>query len=75
VTNIETEQATEQAAVDNGAPLLTVDGLRVSFGRAEVVNGVSFTTRPGRCLAIVGESGSGKSVTARTLVGLTGPGA
>ena len=75
MTNIETEQATEQAAVDNGAPLLTVDGLRVSFGRAEVVNGVSFTTRPGRCLAIVGESGSGKSVTARTLVGLTGPGA
>ena len=28
--------------------------------------------RPGRCVAIVGESGSGKSVTARTLVGLTG---
>ena len=29
----------------------------------------------GECVAIVGESGSGKSVTARTLVGLTGPGA
>ena len=42
-------------------------------GDTEVVKGISFTTRPGRCLAIVGESGSGKSVTARTLVGLTGP--
>ena len=55
-------------------PLLHVDNLRVSFGDAEVVKGISFTARAGRCLAIVGESGSGKSVTARTLVGLTGPG-
>jgi peptide/nickel transport system ATP-binding protein len=52
--------------------LLTVENLRVVFGDTEVVRGISFTTHPGRCLAIVGESGSGKSVTARTLVGLTG---
>jgi peptide/nickel transport system ATP-binding protein len=57
-----------------GSPLLTVENLRVSFGSTEVVKGITFTTRLGRCLAIVGESGSGKSVTARTLVGLTGPG-
>ncbi len=56
-------------------PLLRVADLRVSFARTEVVKGISFTVRAGRCLAIVGESGSGKSVTARTLVGLTGPGA
>jgi peptide/nickel transport system ATP-binding protein len=56
-----------------GTPLLHVENLRVSFGDTEVVKGISFTTRVGRCLAIVGESGSGKSVTARTLVGLTGP--
>jgi peptide/nickel transport system ATP-binding protein len=66
--------ATEQTAIDAaaGTPLLTVENLRVSFGNAEVVKGISFTAHPGRCLAIVGESGSGKSVTARTLVGLTG---
>jgi peptide/nickel transport system ATP-binding protein len=56
--------------------LLRVENLRVAFGDRRdprsVVNGVSFTLAPGRCLAIVGESGSGKSVTARTLVGLTG---
>ena len=56
-----------------GTALLHVENLRVSFGDTEVVKGISFTTRVGRCLAIVGESGSGKSVTARTLVGLTGP--
>lgn len=66
---------TDVAAVD---PLLTVENLDVAFGPAQarrpVVKGVSFTVEPGRCTAIVGESGSGKSVTARTLVGLTGPG-
>ncbi|MFD7068996.1 dipeptide ABC transporter ATP-binding protein [Streptomyces sp. NPDC059913] len=62
---------------DSGA-LLTVEGLRVSFaargGRTDAVRGIDFTLHAGQCLAIVGESGSGKSVTARTLVGLTGPG-
>jgi peptide/nickel transport system ATP-binding protein len=57
-----------------GEALLKVENLRVSFGQTEVVKGISFTARAGRCLAIVGESGSGKSVTARTLVGLTGSG-
>ncbi|MDA9481431.1 ABC transporter ATP-binding protein [Bradyrhizobium sp. CCBAU 11445] len=56
--------------------LLTVDSLRVSFGRGNdekaVVRNISFSLRPGRCLAIVGESGSGKSVTARALIGLAG---
>ncbi len=68
-----TEEDTSEAAARTGT-LLTVQNLRVSFGETEVVSGISFTTRLGRCLAIVGESGSGKSVTARTLVGLTGPG-
>jgi peptide/nickel transport system ATP-binding protein len=67
---------TERApAGPDGSALLTVENLRVRFGSTEVVKGISFTTRLGRCLAIVGESGSGKSVTARTLVGLTGSGA
>ncbi|MGD0701675.1 MAG: ABC transporter ATP-binding protein [Trebonia sp.] len=67
-----TDENTDNTAT--GTPLLQVENLRVSFGDTEVVKGISFTTRIGRCLAIVGESGSGKSVTARTLVGLTGPG-
>jgi peptide/nickel transport system ATP-binding protein len=58
--------------VSVAAPLLVVDGLRVSFGSGPVVDGVSFTLAAGECVAIVGESGSGKSVTARALLGLTG---
>lgn len=64
----------EEVAQGKG-PVLTVKNLRVSFGDNVVVKGISFSATPGRCLAIVGESGSGKSVTARTLVGLTGDGA
>ncbi|MCL9762821.1 ABC transporter ATP-binding protein [Frankia sp. AiPa1] len=65
-------------------PALVVDGLTVTFDGASrrggnrqvhAVRDVSFTLERGECLAIVGESGSGKSVTARTLVGLTGRGA
>ncbi|MDL9947110.1 ABC transporter ATP-binding protein [Gordonia sp. ABSL11-1] len=60
---------------DADQPLAAVRDLRVSFGGREVVRGVSFEVNAGECLAIVGESGSGKSVTARTLIGLTGDGA
>jgi peptide/nickel transport system ATP-binding protein len=60
------------------AEVLRVRDLHVHFGtgpaRREVVKGVSFVLRAGECFAIVGESGSGKSVTARTVLGLTGDG-
>ncbi|QAY71595.1 dipeptide ABC transporter ATP-binding protein [Xylanimonas protaetiae] len=59
-------------------PLVSVENLTVDFAlgpgrRTRAVDGVSFTVHSGQCVAIVGESGSGKSVTARTLLGLTGP--
>ncbi|MBV1777923.1 ABC transporter ATP-binding protein [Paeniglutamicibacter sp. ABSL32-1] len=56
------------------APILRVENLGVSFGETPVVLDVSLTVDPGECLALVGESGSGKSVTARSLIGLAGPG-
>jgi len=57
-------------------PIVDVRGMRVSFparnGSIEVVHGIDFHIEPGECVAIVGESGSGKTVTARSLIGLTG---
>lgn len=52
--------------------MITAKNLSVRFGSTLAVNNVSFTVQPGRCLALVGESGSGKSVTARSLLGLSG---
>jgi ABC-type glutathione transport system ATPase component/ABC-type dipeptide/oligopeptide/nickel transport system permease subunit len=71
-------RSTEVDAVqgdDGTAALLDVRGLDIAFGDRPVVQDVSFTLRPGECVAIVGESGSGKSVTARALLGLAGSGA
>ncbi|MBL1074767.1 ATP-binding cassette domain-containing protein [Nocardia sp. 2] len=52
-------------------PVLRVRGLTVGHGRAEpVVADLSFTLRPGECLAVTGRSGIGKTTVARALAGL-----
>jgi peptide/nickel transport system ATP-binding protein len=55
------------------APLLDVRDLRIQFGAAEAVRGISFAMEPGEVLGLMGESGSGKSATALAILGLLGP--
>ncbi|QFY08918.1 ATP-binding cassette domain-containing protein [Nonomuraea phyllanthi] len=52
---------------------LTVKDLRVSYGPAVPVKGVSFTVGAGERVSLVGESGSGKSLTALAASGLVEP--
>ncbi|MGO9525653.1 dipeptide ABC transporter ATP-binding protein [Mycobacterium sp.] len=56
-------------------PLLSVEGLEVTFGtEAPAVCGVDLAVLPGQTVAVVGESGSGKSTTAAAVLGLLPPG-
>jgi peptide/nickel transport system ATP-binding protein len=55
--------------------LLDIRDLRIRFGAAEAVRGISLQLDEGEVLGLVGESGSGKSVTALAIMGLLGPAA
>ncbi|SJM61999.1 ABC transporter ATP-binding protein [Gulosibacter sp. 10] len=64
-----------QARPGADEPLLDVRGLRIGFGGSEIVRGLDLRIARGECLGLIGSSGSGKSLTARSLIGLAGPGA
>lgn len=50
-------------------PLMEARELRKSFGRREVLMGVSFSVMPGTLVGIAGENGSGKTTLLRILAG------
>lgn len=52
---------------------LMYSALRKSFGRREILAGVDFTLRSGRCLILCGENGAGKSTLLRILAGMERP--
>ena len=57
------------------AGLLEIQDLRIRFGKAEAVHGISLRLDEGEVLGLVGESGSGKSATALGILGLLRPAA
>lgn len=56
--------------MNQSTPILSVEGLCVSYGSATVVKDLSFTLAKGQTLGIVGTSGSGKSTVALAILGL-----
>ncbi len=54
-------------------PIITIRGLRKSFGSQEVLKGIDLDLRKGENLVVLGKSGTGKSVLIKCLVGLIHP--
>jgi lipooligosaccharide transport system ATP-binding protein len=60
-------------ALDN--VILSVVGLRKSYGDTEVVKGLDFAIQRGECFGLLGPNGAGKTTTLRCCLGLTDPNA
>ncbi|HWO85994.1 MAG TPA: ATP-binding cassette domain-containing protein, partial [Stellaceae bacterium] len=56
-------------------PILTVSGVRVSYGRIEAVRGADLTVGPGEFVGVIGSNGAGKSSLLRAIAGVLKPAA
>jgi len=54
-------------------PVLSVEDLRVSYGRVEAVRGVSFAVEQGSLVTLVGANGAGKSSVINAVSGMLRP--
>ena len=52
---------------------IEIDRLVRRFGRADAVNGLSLSVRPGRCYGFFGRNGAGKTTTIKCLLNLLRP--
>ena len=53
------------------APLIQIRDIHKSFGKIEVLKGISLDVTKGEAVCIIGPSGSGKSTILRCINGLT----
>ncbi|HWX07830.1 MAG TPA: ABC transporter ATP-binding protein [Bradyrhizobium sp.] len=53
--------------------MLRVEGLQTSYGRSQVLFGLSLSIQKGEMVALMGRNGMGKTTTVRSIMGLTSP--
>jgi ABC-2 type transport system ATP-binding protein len=54
-------------------PLVSVSGLRKSFGSNDALSGIDFTLSPGELVGLLGPNGAGKTTTLKLLLGMLRP--
>ena len=57
-------------ALADGAPLLRLEDVQVSYGGIKALRGVSLEVKPGEIVAMIGANGAGKTTTLKTVVRL-----
>ena len=62
-------ESTGTAASAN-VPLLEVKDVALSYGKAQILDGINLTLEPGECTMLLGESGSGKTTLSQCVAGL-----
>ena len=60
-------------AIDGTAPLLSVSGLRRSFGGVQALRGAAFDVRAGSITALIGPNGAGKTTAFGCISGVVRP--
>jgi nitrous oxidase accessory protein len=60
----------DSIVIDTTAPALSVQQVSKRYGRATVLDGVSFEARPGQALALWGANGAGKTTLLKAILGL-----
>src|SRR5699024_7078906 len=61
---------TTGTAASANAPLLEVKDVALSYGKAQILDGINLTLAPGECTILLGESGSGKTTLSQCVAGL-----
>jgi branched-chain amino acid transport system ATP-binding protein len=58
---------------EQSKPLLSIENLHVSYGKAQALHGISLNVAHGEIIALIGANGAGKSTTLRAISGLLKP--
>jgi len=59
--------------MSTSSPVIEVEHLAYSYGKAEAVHDLSFRVLPGRCYGLFGRNGAGKTTTMKCLLNLLRP--
>jgi len=58
--------------MNDGAPLLELEGVSKRFGPVQALDRVDFAVQPGEVVGLVGDNGAGKSTLVKTIAGIHG---